>query len=161
MFKNTPTHAADFPIGVIRCRAESTLDLIVAVECHRGVDVHWWEGSNKLCLGMPKCEACRANLAPRWQGFIICKSIAAERFGLLQFTPPVGVVLDQQSNGASGLLGLRIRMSRLGVRVNSPLHCHPMGRETGVRMFETEALEQLICRLFGVHKVHTLTVKSA
>ena len=100
------------------------------------------------CLELPNCTECLAQKIARWQGYIIVKSKIANNFALLQFTPVVGAVLRRGLARSTGLLGVSIRLTRLGPRNNSPLHCEITGFQEDIFEFPTYRLEQVVKSVF-------------
>lgn len=149
MFTNHPPEDVNFPLPIVRCRPSQPLDVAIAVREYRGVMTHYLGGRTVVCHDPDRCLGCEANMLPRWQGYAICESSLSKTWAVLQFTPMAATVLDRGSQGYNGILGIQIRLTRLGSRPNSPLHCKITGMKPDVREWSEEQLESIVQRLFS------------
>ncbi len=146
----TPSPPTDRLCALPIIRRHSRGHLIVVLVCaeYTGVLTHWIDGETMLHRADGPCEGCDANQAPRWQGFIIVAHAEGGRHRLLQFTPPVARVLDQQPANAHGLSGTVAKLQRDGRERNSPLICDIVEVKNQFAHFDTTQLELAVARLF-------------
>jgi len=149
MFTNSPPTDHTLPLPIVRAKPNEPLEAIVCNREFVGVETHYIGGRTILHSNEEGCIGCRDNMTPRWQGYVIVQSTRAKRFAVLQFTPIVGHTLSRAAGGANGLLGVMIRIRRLGNRINSPLECEITGYESEANEFPVYRLESIVRKLFG------------
>jgi len=148
MFKNDPPANPVLPLQLVRARPKQPLDCILCNEGYVGLDTHYLGGATRACLNPNDCPGCQVGMSPRWQGYVVVESKQLKRFALLQFTPIVGLTLTRSISRATGLLGVCIRLTRLGPRLNSPLACEITGYQPEVTAWSKYRLEQTVRALF-------------
>ncbi len=147
-FTHDPGEVPRKGLPVIRAKPGTPLTLLLACRAYRGVKTHYWNTRTIVCTDSTNCAACMGGQSARWQGYIPVLSTDQERRGLLQFTPTIVETISARSHEELGLLGLRICLTRLGPRRNSPLHCQITGRSVMEHSFSVEDLEMILLRLF-------------
>jgi len=149
MFNNSPPTDHTMPFPIIRAKPNQPLEAVVCNRSYVGCDTHYVGGRTVLHTNPESCVGCQENMQPRWQGYVIVESRRVKRFAVLQFTPIVGLALTRACAGTNGLLGLKIRIVRLGGRINSPLECKVTGYEPEATEFPLYRLENIVRNLFG------------
>jgi len=148
IFTNDPGEVPSKGLPVIRAKPGTPLHLLLGCRAYRGVKTHYWNTRTVVCTDAANCAGCMGGQSARWQGYIPVFSTDQERRGLLQFTPTIVEEISARSDDTLGLLGLRICLTRLGPRNNSPLHCTVTGRSAIDQCFTVDELEMILLRLF-------------
>jgi len=154
MFKNDPPTNPVLPLPLVRAKPNQPLDCTICNRSYVGLDTHYLGGSTRPCLNLPDCPGCSLGMLPRWQGYVVVQSTREAKFALLQFTPSVGVRLNRCIRVDSGLLGLTIRLTRVGHRINSPLDVKQLGYDQDVKEFSVYRLTTIVKALFPENWVH-------
>jgi len=148
MFTHSPPDQDIVALPILRCVPNGHLDVILSCRLFTGVMTHWVNNATTLHAGVGRCEGCSINQAPRWQGFIIVRSPDSGMSRLFQFTPPVARVLESHKDSGDGLLGLVVRVKRLGKNDNSPLHASVIDYADHADEFAFADLQKAVARLF-------------
>jgi len=147
-FTNDPPTNPVLPLQLLRAKPNKPLDCKLCNRTYVGLDTHYIGGATRACLKLPDCAGCKEGMAARWQGYVIVQSTSGNKFALLQFTPIVGLTLRKISTGTTGLLGICIRLTRLGPRRNSPLDCQTIGYDAECAEWSLRRLERIVQALF-------------
>lgn len=83
-----------------------------------GRDVHYWAGRTRPCIGAD-CQACNANQAPRWKGYVACIAEWNKQQVILEVTARMSGPIDSFFRAHRTLRGAFLTTERKSKKVNA------------------------------------------
>lgn len=118
-----------------------------------GLDTHYWGGHTVACPLSDVCKACSQGLISVWAGFIFCQRWEGGRVAVLALTPVVAANLTMHANPVTGLLGMKISLSRKSSEPNSGIFC---GFHGTTLEYDKQTKERLIMRVRIIFKDYVI-----
>lgn len=151
IFSSEPSSVDRSPMDIIVCGAKQHVDAVILTRALTGLDTHWWGGRTIAHLKDDDCPPCQANYAPVWKGFFVGLCQRTGNKGLVMVTAGAYENLAIHAQSERGLFGLRVVVSRVGTRSNSPMRIATYGRADDCKEFPLKAQENMIRRIFAAN----------
>lgn len=150
-FVNEPTVVEHSPMEIIVVGAKCRIDTVILTRELAGVQTHWFGGKTIACCGTDNCPACQANFAPIWKGFFVGYGMRSGNKALVMVTGGAYENLAVHVQHEKGLFGLRVVISRKGIRKNSPMTLATCGRCDEYPEYPQKALYNMVRRVFAAN----------
>lgn len=152
-----PADALSTP-QVLRVRPGPALRVTLVCRNYVGCNTHYWGGHTIACPMNRECKACQAGLMPVWGGFIFVTAWNHDRVGLLALTPVVAANMTLRVEGSTGLLGMKVALTRKTKAANSNILTMFHGYDTDVK---EEFESRLVKRVRVLYKDYDIGFPSA
>ena len=117
-----------------------------------GAYTHFWQGRTRICDGQG-CEACEANRAARWYGYIGIMHETSKEVAILELTAGTIGAIEEHIKRYGSLRGARISVKRGSQKINSKIIATI--EQTTIQSNELPLgpfVEEILSRMWEVHK---------
>jgi len=116
-----------------------------------GLPTHFWGGRTRPCSG-ELCEACRANNAATWKGYVAVTDDTFTAKWLFELNARVADFLRKKRSELRTLRGSRLMLRRNNGRMNGTIICGFEASCIAASMLpDAPNVEQKLCRIWEVH----------
>ena len=138
-----------------RTPAKGTLVARVLSHEFTGARTHYWHGRTTPCDPV-LCEACDANQASRWHGWIFAQDLKTLEIYIFEFPPAAGEDLDRKFGELRTLRGVHFKSFRVGGKANSRVVIQ-FGSQDQDReaLPKVPKLEPILCSIWGIRGAPT------
>lgn len=146
---------ADLPVRypLRRVGAKGLEPVVVLSGDVLGIYTHFFRGRTHPCMENA-CEACKANHAPRWHGYLWVYNPRNEAMGILEITAAAITPLDKWFKQHRTLKGVSIKCDRVPKRPNGRLYIHCSESGYNSKDLPTpDSLKKILLNIFGMNEL--------
>ncbi len=144
-----PPKAESYCYPIVRCRPRYPLCVTLLQREFSGLWTHYWNGKTVACTGAMYCEACKVYVKEIWAGYIIARRHSDDQKVICAITRPVFTEIDAMMDSKHELMGLRLRLIRVGRLATSPVKAECFGRDFDDEEVPKTVMEIIIMRLYA------------
>lgn len=118
-----------------------------------GHDTHYWGGRTRPCTG-ETCDACRANNATRWHGYLAATDEGLQARWIIEITAPAANQIDRIFRERRTLRGFVLILERRNQKPNGPISVKGyQGVLQNDKLPDCPDMIKKLCRIWEVHDV--------